>query len=575
MEYGFARELYSSQRKFVCDAIKVIEDSKMGIFSSPTGTGKTLALLCAATKFIGAQEDDDLFSTVSRTRVYYCSRTHTQLSQAINELKTNRNGYQSVVLGSRKAYCINREVCRFSSNDVINDRCRELVKEGCCPFYGKTHYDQRILDIEDLRLEGTAQQFCPYYFAKNKAPECDVVFLPYSLLFTEEGRRSIDITLKDKILIVDEAHNIYDAVIEMNSAELKWNEIKMISQVKGLGMDLKTILSRLLGFPRNECILQVVDFLVSSRLHHYNMLEISDVIEKEKLAQRNGMKSIFELSKLLRLLTFSDGSGRVLVDKARVRFTCMNPEMYFDGIKECRSVIFAGGTMEPITHLRSIFDNIAYFAYPPVSESFVSVIVSETTSKKPINLNFLEREQLIDDVINTLIALANPVSQGGIVIFVPSKCFLLMVKKSTRISGFRRTVYFEDETQFGSFKAHPEVLFCVMGGTLSEGVNFSDDICRLLIVVGVPYPTKSPELDERSKGMRDYLSTVAMKTVNQTIGRAIRHSSDYAAIVLLDARFAQLRDKLSPWIDKKTRTCKLVDGLILINKFLKSKRNTS
>ena len=69
-------------------------------------------------------------------------------------------------------------------------------------------------------------------------------------------------------------------------------------------------------------------------------------------------------------------------------------------------------------------------------------------------------------------------------------------------------------------------------------------------MVGLPFPnSKSPELKEKM----DYLNTNAgkgagqvhyenlcMKAVNQSVGRAIRHKGDYAAILFLDHRLGLL-----------------------------------
>lgn len=44
------------------------------------------------------------------------------------------------------------------------------------------------------------------------------------------------------------------------------------------------------------------------------------------------------------------------------------------------------------------------------------------------------------------------------------------------------------------------VLFAVIGAKLSEGLNFSDDLARAVVVIGLPFPNKnSPELQERMR----------------------------------------------------------------------------
>ena len=50
-----------------------------------------------------------------------------------------------------------------------------------------------------------------------------------------------------------------------------------------------------------------------------------------------------------------------------------------------------------------------------------------------------------------------------------------------------------------------------------------------------------------------------MKAVNQSIGRAIRHSQDYATILLLDHRYtsASVQSKLPGWILSELVTCQM------------------
>ena len=49
---------------------------------------------------------------------------------------------------------------------------------------------------------------------------------------------------------------------------------------------------------------------------------------------------------------------------------------------------------------------------------------------------------------------------------------------------------------------------------------------------------------------RQYYEDLCMKAVNQSIGRAVRHQNDHAAIILLDHRYSRksIQNKLPKWI---------------------------
>lgn len=73
----------------------------------------------------------------------------------------------------------------------------------------------------------------------------------------------------------------------------------------------------------------------------------------------------------------------------------------------------------------------------------------------------------------------------------------------------------------GSARETGAVILCVIGGKLSEGINFSDDLARVVVVVGQPYPNKAdPETAVRMGvfGGQGYLDLLCWRAVNQSIG---------------------------------------------------------
>ena len=66
-------------------------------------------------------------------KILYCSRTHSQITQFINELKRTEfcNKVRVVSLGSRKTLCINETLKKKSgmSTMKLNDLCLDIQKK--------------------------------------------------------------------------------------------------------------------------------------------------------------------------------------------------------------------------------------------------------------------------------------------------------------------------------------------------------------------------------------------------------------------------------------------------------------
>lgn len=137
---------------------------------------------------------------------------------------------------------------RLGSLAAINDRCAELQQsksKSRCQFVpnadnlSQTHQFRdsalaTLPDIEDLFDLGKKLSVCPYYASRSAIPGAEIITLPYPLLLQKTARDALGIKLEGSVVIIDEAHNITDAVANVYAAEISLSELRRGRQMLGV-----------------------------------------------------------------------------------------------------------------------------------------------------------------------------------------------------------------------------------------------------------------------------------------------------------------------------------------------------
>ena len=304
----------------------------------------------------------------SRPQILFCSRTHSQLAQFVREINrtTHRRAVHVVTLGSRQNFCLNDSVRKLGSVGLMNERCNDLrqqkisvnkalktchgkhgsavqpsvkPKRACRCTYASPGSialfkqacasSERVMDMEDLVSLGKQLHACPYYGTRTAAADADVVCLPYNMLFQGEARESLGVHLRGRVVIVDEAHNLHDAINGMCSVtvsgvqfetamqqlqqyqrryatRLRADNLQRINQTLRVLRSLASVLRR--GNVRaaaavagcsvadhqqqqrlvvsSESIVSVNEFLFEAGLDNLNLFELLAFIQESKLAQK-------------------------------------------------------------------------------------------------------------------------------------------------------------------------------------------------------------------------------------------------------------------------------------------------
>eukprot|EP00002_Diphylleia_rotans_P000223 TRINITY_DN10114_c0_g1_i1.p1 TRINITY_DN10114_c0_g1~~TRINITY_DN10114_c0_g1_i1.p1 ORF type:complete len:548 (+),score=68.82 TRINITY_DN10114_c0_g1_i1:68-1711(+) len=238
----FPYEPYAPQLAYMEKVIEALSNESNALLESPTGTGKTLCLLCSclawrrhymATRVMKDYEDarSDRTALTEQSglkipRIIYATRTHSQLSQVVQELKRCAYKPRMCVLGSRAQFCIHQDISKLNGT-VQSIACRSAVSNRSCQYsLSVSDYSQDpaistgVNDLEDLIKFGKEKRVCPFLISRELLETAEIVFIPYNYLVDSNTRDSLHLDLKDAIIVLDEAHNIEGVCSDVASFDL-------------------------------------------------------------------------------------------------------------------------------------------------------------------------------------------------------------------------------------------------------------------------------------------------------------------------------------------------------------------
>lgn len=345
-------------------------------------------------------------------------------------------------------------------------------------------------------------------------------------------------------------------------------------------------------------------FLAKSKIA-YKIESYMDAEDKADSFKRSSSNPIlFKITQFLKCLTNTSKEGQFIWDKRNglvfIDYILLDPSIVFDDIvSRAKCVLLCGGTMEPM-------DDFTSYLFPKVPSNKIKkftcghLIPKENLKVFPIGkmgnstFEFLFEKRDRDPVISqlgVLVCSLVSVIPGGMVVFFPSYKYLNKVLESWIKSGtldkiqIQKEIFKEPTDSLGvdstladytSSIKKPQslgaILFSVVGGKMSEGINFADDLARAVIVVGLPFPNAfSAELvakrnfivdsctrkglskSQAMESARQFYENICMRAVNQSVGRSIRHANDYSTIFLVDTRYEnpRIQGKLSKWVRER------------------------
>ncbi|MEM3700779.1 MAG: ATP-dependent DNA helicase [Candidatus Bathyarchaeia archaeon] len=550
---------YPNFRPFQLDAIKfnfdVIRNGKIGLLSSPCGTGKSISVLTA---FFMAKEWND-----SVGRLLALTRTRNQLEIYCRELKSIKEHCHTSFVAS--VFKSKKEMCPYALEDPklrdISYRdflyyCKGL-KEGVfgktCKYYERTYSGwkpswhayaviNKIREIGPLMPDEVYaicrdKEICPYEATKILAKYADIIIGNYNYLLVDSVRGSIlgkaGWRINDVNCVFDEAHSLPYYAAGIFSDELSSTSVRRaLKEVETFCLDdfgfLDALYDVMVKIGKKIYKKYGVDFehivgknviidaiLKELKFDADKLIElISDLSDKgETVRHKRAEVGKSPISYLSRVASFlSDwvsltGSSYVRyvnvgIDRdgrksVKIGIRCLDPALAASIINKLRSTILMSGTLWHMNYYMDVLGierkrcETLELPSPFPPENRLIIVDKAVTTK------FEKRNQIQwKRIAKRLKQIINKID-GRVAVYFPS---YEVMQEIANIAKFdlpfiveQRGTGILDVLQF--LKEHERcVVFGVARGKISEGVDMSTggrSMLSAVVVVGLPYPKKT------------------------------------------------------------------------------------
>ncbi|EKQ50437.1 MULTISPECIES: ATP-dependent DNA helicase [unclassified Clostridium] len=552
------------QRKLINISYQTIREKEMLFTQAPTGIGKTISTIFPSVKALGEEMGNRILYLTAKTV------NREVAEETFNKLRESGLKFRSIVITAKEKICTNNTFDCNPEKCIYAQKYYSKVKDAIlCIIKNEDRISSEILQKYAERYK-----VCPFELSLDLSLYCDGIIGDYNYMFDPRVSLGRILDSKGNIVLIDEAHNLIDRARKMYSASISKDQIlKCKKLTKGKINKIHSILGKINNYLidlRNECDHKGVEWFYEEEapkeLNKYLQLYLKE--SEEILVRGNkfdGYEDIlqlyFDINTFTSTMQLYDENYRTCIEKElqelKVTLYCVNPAKNLkEYLEKCYSVIFFSATISPIKYYINMLgghdETYRLRLASPFSKENLKVYMS------PINIRYSYRQKTLNIVKNKICEFVRE-RIGNYIIFSPSYAYLESLYEEINNSNIKdfeivkqkSNMSEEEKSEFLSkFKVSNNLLmFCVLGGMFSEGIDLPGEQLIGSIIIGVGYPM----IDMKNEIIKEFYEEngydyayvfPGINKVQQAVGRVIRTETDVGRVLLIDDRYSTNKYKM-------------------------------